>query len=62
MDKRKNSVIMERYCPKVNSNVVILKNMVKNDGTYECISHANCGNRANCPTLPRNRGAEPAKE
>lgn len=52
MNKRKKGVIMERYCPIVDSNVVILKNMVKNDGSYQCISHTHCGNRERCPTLP----------
>ena len=48
MEHNRNPIIMERYCPKVDSNVVIMKNIVKNDGSYKCISHTECENRNNC--------------
>lgn len=48
MDKSKTSVIMERYCPVVDTNVVIMKNLVKNDGSYRCISHTDCAGREEC--------------
>lgn len=51
METRKNGIIMERYCSKVDANVVIMKNMVKNDGSYQCISHTNCGDKESCSTL-----------
>ena len=48
MDKNKNGIIMERYCPVVDSNIVVMKDMVKNDGSYRCISHTNCLDKENC--------------
>ena len=48
MEHSKNPIIMERYCSKVDSNVVIMKNIVKNDGSYKCISHTDCTERDNC--------------
>ncbi len=51
MDRNKNPIIMERYCPKVDANVVIMKNIVKNDGSYKCISHTECQDRESCHTF-----------
>ncbi len=61
MDSRKNSIIMERYCSKVDANVVIMKNMVKNDGSYQCISHTNCGDKESCATLRKKSKEEKDK-
>lgn len=58
MENAKNGIIMERYCPKVDGNVVIMKNMVKNDGSYQCISHTNCGDKENCVTLSNKKSDE----
>ncbi len=58
METVKNGIIMERYCPKVDGNVVIMKNMVKNDGSYQCISHTNCGDKENCVTLSNKKSDE----
>ena len=48
MERNRNPIIMERYCSKVDSNVVIMKNIVKNDGSYKCISHTECSDKDNC--------------
>lgn len=48
MEKNKTSIIMERYCPVVDANVVIMKNIVKNDGSYRCISHTSCEGHEDC--------------
>ncbi len=48
MEHSKSPIIMERYCSKVDCNVVIMKNIVKNDGSYKCISHTDCSEKNTC--------------
>lgn len=54
MERKTSPVIMERYCPVVDGNVVIMKNIVKNDGSYKCISHTDCTEKDTCRVYPVN--------
>ena len=48
MERNKSPIIFERYCPVVDANVVIMKNIVQNDGSCRCISHIECSEREKC--------------
>ena len=59
---RNSPIIMERYCSKVDANVVIMKNIVKNDGSYKCISHTECADREKCTAFPAGKEKQEKKQ
>ena len=52
--KHEHRDILQRYCPHIDDNVVVIKKLNKNPDEYECMSSHLCKDKAvtGCKRLP----------